>query len=189
MCVDANVVVFLDLRKDRYLSAALPLSPESRARLVEMGVLQPANPNIRSREISPLRSERGLVRLTHWPAFTLAWMWARSIVSRRRIDIGLAELAKIAAKAPKTKSARETADLLSEVFERLRPFSPGARVCLLDSLALARFLLSRGVHSEFVFGVRVRPFSAHCWIEAHGAPLNDRTGQAGAFQIIARIQL
>lgn len=185
MCIDANVAVFLDLRQDRYLSAALPLSPEACTRLLEMGVLQRANP----RDILSLRSAHRLVRLAHWPAFIVASAWARAIVSRRRIDLGLAELTKLAAKVPKAKSARETADLLNEVFERLRPFSPGARVCLVDSLALARFLLSRGVHSEFVFGVRVRPFSAHCWIEAHGAALNDRTGQAGSFQIIARIRL
>ncbi|MFZ5694512.1 MAG: lasso peptide biosynthesis B2 protein [Pseudomonadota bacterium] len=46
--------------------------------------------------------------------------------------------------------------------------------CLPYSLAIMDRLLSRGVSADLVFGVAVRPFVAHCWVQQGGAILSDR---------------
>lgn len=72
---------------------------------------------------------------------------------------------------------RETAS----VFRRARLFMPVATCCLLDSLALARFLSRRGLHSDLVFGVIDDPFSAHCWLQTETLVLNDTVGNVKSY--------
>ncbi len=45
--------------------------------------------------------------------------------------------------------------------------------CMFRSLFLLKFLIMRGVAADWVFGVRLCPFKAHCWIERDGVILND----------------
>jgi len=60
-------------------------------------------------------------------------------------------------------------------FERLRPlfFFPARERCLLDSLALLEFLAGHDIHPDWVFGVRTRPFAAHCWVQFGHSVCND----------------
>ncbi|PKP92761.1 MAG: hypothetical protein CVT77_07735 [Alphaproteobacteria bacterium HGW-Alphaproteobacteria-16] len=46
--------------------------------------------------------------------------------------------------------------------------------CLPYSLAIMDRLLRQGVSADLVFGVAVRPFVAHCWVQHRGAVLSDR---------------
>jgi hypothetical protein len=82
----------------------------------------------------------------------------------------------------KRQSAREASNAWKQAqladrvarFERLRPLFFSARdACLLDSLALLEFLASHGMHADWVFGVRTRPFAAHCWVQSGDAVCND----------------
>ena len=50
-------------------------------------------------------------------------------------------------------------------------FSPGK--CLHDSLALLEFLARHGIFPDWVFGVRARPFVAHCWVQYEDMVFND----------------
>lgn len=45
--------------------------------------------------------------------------------------------------------------------------------CLLHGLAIARFLATRGYDVSLAIGVTVRPFSAHCWVQAGDLVLTD----------------
>jgi hypothetical protein len=45
--------------------------------------------------------------------------------------------------------------------------------CLVRSLALVRRLAVRGERADLVIGVRVRPFSAHAWVQRDNLLLND----------------
>ncbi len=65
-------------------------------------------------------------------------------------------------------------------FRRARPYVPVETVCLLDSIALVRFLAWRGLYAELVFGVTDDPFSAHCWVQSGDLVLNDTVGDVGA---------
>jgi len=45
------------------------------------------------------------------------------------------------------------------------PWAPFEGECLQRSFLLKRLLASRGIASDWVFGVRTWPFAAHCWIQ------------------------
>jgi hypothetical protein len=63
---------------------------------------------------------------------------------------------------------------LVDAFDRLRVFLFSSREeCLHDSLAVIEFLAQHGVFPAWVFGVRARPFIAHCWVQSDGAVCND----------------
>lgn len=61
----------------------------------------------------------------------------------------------------------------AQVFERLLPWAPRQEACLYRSFMLLRFLEEHGRDANWVFGVRTRPFEAHCWVQAGGVVLND----------------
>ena len=45
--------------------------------------------------------------------------------------------------------------------------------CLADSLSLIAGLARRRLAADLVFGVKLHPFSAHCWVQAGDLVLND----------------
>lgn len=62
---------------------------------------------------------------------------------------------------------REDAGRLARGFARARIFVPAARLCVPDSIALARSLWRRSIGADLYFGIRLDPFAAHCWLQ-HG---------------------
>jgi Transglutaminase-like superfamily len=63
---------------------------------------------------------------------------------------------------------------LVDIFGRLRVFLFSHREkCLHDSLALLEFLARYGIFPCWVFGVRARPFVAHCWVQHDDIVFND----------------
>lgn len=67
------------------------------------------------------------------------------------------------------------------VFETLRPFVPRLGRCLPHSLYMREFLRLQGIATTLVFGVRTRPFEAHCWVEHEGCVLNDAADHVAWF--------
>lgn len=53
--------------------------------------------------------------------------------------------------------------------------------CLLDSIAIVKFLARRHFHANIVIGVTGDPFSAHCWAQIHDMVLNDTIGNVRSF--------
>ncbi len=77
---------------------------------------------------------------------------------------------------------------LVEAFARYRLLSFSSRdACLFDSLALLEYLAWHGIHPDWVFGVRARPFAAHCWLQAGDVVLNDTVEHASGYTPIMRI--
>jgi len=70
----------------------------------------------------------------------------------------------------------ETIIALAQSFDRLRTRIPLERICLRDSLALHTLLRGRGADCALVFGVRLDPFGAHCWVQAGEIILSDTLG-------------
>lgn len=62
---------------------------------------------------------------------------------------------------------------LVAIFSRLRSLFPANYVCLLDSLALVEFLALYDVFPMLVFGVRLDPWAAHCWVQEREFLFND----------------
>jgi hypothetical protein len=72
-----------------------------------------------------------------------------------------------------------------EAFGRHRVFFFTSREeCLYDSLALIEFLALHGLYPDWVFGVRTRPFAAHCWVQQHDVVFNDTVDHATGFSPI-----
>jgi len=72
-------------------------------------------------------------------------------------------------------------------FARARRYVPIEPICLLDSLALLRFLSRRGLPANIVFGVAPEPFAAHCWVQASDIVLNETLSDANAHTPIRMI--
>jgi hypothetical protein len=84
---------------------------------------------------------------------------------------------------PAPISDRAVEQLLLEAsgeFRFARAYTPVETRCLLDSLAMVKFLARRKLHASIVFGVTSDPFSAHCWVQAGDLVLNDTVGHANA---------
>lgn len=75
----------------------------------------------------------------------------------------------------------------ADAFWRARLYLPVELTCLLDSLALARFLARRGLSSVIVFGVMRPPFAAHCWVQAGDMALSDTVGGIGTYTPIRKL--
>jgi hypothetical protein len=76
----------------------------------------------------------------------------------------------------------ERARQLVAAFGRMRVFLFSTRdECLHDSLAVVEFLARYEVYPNWVFGVRARPFEAHCWVQHAGIVFNDTVEQVGAY--------
>jgi len=61
---------------------------------------------------------------------------------------------------------------------RLVPVKPN---CLLDSLALLRWLATSAEGLQLVFGVKLDPFGAHCWLQSETMLINDRPDSVARF--------
>jgi hypothetical protein len=63
---------------------------------------------------------------------------------------------------------------LSTEFQLLRPYLYTARdACLFDSLTGIRLLAAYRIFPSWVFGVRLSPFAAHCWLQIDDILVND----------------
>jgi len=112
--------------------------------------------------------------------------WARTWLAVRRLQSArlrfrLQSFAGALASFEKAKSRSATgcataADLAAE----LTGFLAAMRLlttrdfCLSHSYAVARFMLARGIDASLIFGVRLGPFAAHCWVQHGDCLLNDR---------------
>ena len=73
---------------------------------------------------------------------------------------------------------RVSAETLALRFLAVRGLSPIRPRCLLDSLALLRFLTRHGSDADLVLAVAVRPFEAHAWAQLGDRALNETTHRA-----------
>lgn len=65
-------------------------------------------------------------------------------------------------------------------FRLIRPFVYSSmNKCLLDSYVLVEFLARYDAYPLWIFGVRTRPFAAHCWVQEGSFVLNDTPEHAG----------
>lgn len=77
-------------------------------------------------------------------------------------------------------STNETLELL-RVFDWLRPLAFHKKdTCLLYSLTMLEFLAYYGVFPDWIFGVRLRPFKAHCWLQMNEHAMTDIPFNIGA---------
>ncbi len=74
----------------------------------------------------------------------------------------------------------------ARAFWRMAPWLPIEGECLVRSALLMRFLNERGLEADWVFGVRLWPFMAHCWVQLDDLCLNDDVERLAAYTPIYR---
>lgn len=72
-------------------------------------------------------------------------------------------------------------------FAAARRAVPIAPNCLSDSLALLVWLGPARSAATLVFGVKLDPFAAHCWVQAGVTLLNDRVDEIARFQPVRTV--
>lgn len=73
-------------------------------------------------------------------------------------------------------------------FHAARRFVPVKRNCLLDSLSLIAWLGPASDGAILIFGVKLHPFAAHCWVQDKGLILSDRLQAVSRFTPVRTIR-
>ncbi|MDP3749276.1 MAG: lasso peptide biosynthesis B2 protein [Phenylobacterium sp.] len=154
-----------------------------RAKLVAQGILTTSPPKT-------LRRTAPSATTSHWPsdptddashrsmdwkaglsalrALTDAQVSLRTLPFRKTIALVAREKVR-----PDHARARRTEQDLIDTFYGTRPWFPVKPICRLDAVALCIFLNRNGLDADLVFGVRLDPFHAHCWVQRGEAVLNE----------------
>jgi hypothetical protein len=192
-CQVAERTLFLDLRRDRYfcLGAAMeatfrqilkaePIEEDARERLLALGVLRAADVETSispTHSVQPTRSladdrPAAAARIGTLATVISASFGARRQLNRRSLHDVVDRLSARKALAPHNADVAASLDQAARfgAARRKVPFKPA---CLADALALLDVLATRQCYPELVFGVRVAPFGAHCWVQSGSVVLND----------------
>lgn len=207
VCEIGARTLMLDLRRDRYLqldaraaraftrwrnALQTGLTDEAAtAELVGRGWLLPVpagpDPGAPVRRIPP-RSVLG--ELPHVPVTmtglrdVVAALWrCRARLRRRGLEAAVEEVRR----ARPHDGDRSSLTFHLAAFRAARRLVPIAPNCLTDSLALSAFLAARGLKANLVFGVKLDPFAAHCWLQDEEAILNDAADSVTDFTPILTV--
>lgn len=104
----------------------------------------------------------------------------RDLRSARR-DQGLRPFLDLAAGPASPSGEFQASGATAALFWRLAPWLPIEGECLVRSAMLVSFLRRKGLRADWVFGVRLWPFAAHCWVQEGDVCLNDDFERLGAF--------
>lgn len=193
-------LALLDIAGDAYLclpgAASIltggrrtPIAPGPLAdTLIAAGLLAPdPPPEIDSPPPAPLRS------IIHGPAVRgpgpRALIAAAGVVAdirRARAGQGLAPYLRVAEARTALSRDPEATLAAARLFWSMGPWLPLEGECLLRSAMLVSFLRRSGLAADWVFGVRLWPFNAHCWVQAGEVCLNDDVERLWAYTPIFR---
>jgi transglutaminase superfamily protein len=188
--------VFMDLSTDSYFL----LEPEEETRFLRRLDEEPAagvliasevgEPVQRTSCVAPTVSVLALLKENRRPAagdVLRAWRLlakARSSVRHRSVEAIIAEVLYPCG----TDSDRDAAAASALRFASARRFAPVPRNCLSDSVALLHWLHAGGYGATLVFGVKLDPFAAHCWVQAGDLLLNDHIEHVERFAPVRAVQ-
>lgn len=209
-------VLWLNVRSDRYIGqhrsavrglgsivkgwrsavddeATADISTANAERLVARELLIPgdsgrsAEPPALPIPSASLRPDRRLVSPCHILRFRAA---CRTIneARNRSLEFVLDHTRERKGERAWRESDMERTQRLVNIFRRMRALSYGPHnECLKDSLTLMEFLAAYELHPTLVMGVRVRPFAAHCWVQAEGVVLTDHESTVQRYSPILAI--
>ncbi len=183
-----DALILLDLEKDDYLflpgaadavakgeSGALEVEDAGVAGILDAVGLLGKGPVMPGKPLP----ERPSVSVIHEPAgypptlrMWLDGLLAALAVRKARKSAGVKDYLALAGEADGDRNPVRVAQA-ARAFWRMAPWLPIEGECLLRSALLMRFLQRRGLEADWVFGVRLWPFTAHCWVQLDGVCLND----------------
>jgi hypothetical protein len=181
-CLIDGRPIFLDIDEDRYFRLEGPQEAEFLAHARGCAPEQACMPQP-ARSAIELGADPGSPSVT-----TILQVFALTLRTRRQLrkQTLKAVLHGVAHRRGTTTSNVDDSGILALAgrFLHARLYVPVEPTCLLDSLALTRWLAARGASANIVFGVTDAPFSAHCWVQAGDLVLNDTVGNAMAYMPI-----
>lgn len=207
VCEIDGRVIMLDLRRDRYFQLdgrtasaftrwrqapdGSPADDDAVTDLVERGWLVPLNGAVAPVRTVPDVRRRSLIgELPHVPTSfaifggVVSALWrCRRALRRRGLETATEEARR---RKPPVGSGSDL-ELHLANFRAARRLVPLAPNCLTDSFALSAFLAARGIRSDIVFGVKLDPFAAHCWLQNDEAILNDAADTVSDFTPILAV--
>ncbi len=173
-------LVILDLRSDDYLclpgcgtlqphDGQLAGHPDDLRLLREAGLLGEGATACRP---APALPDHGCpsveARAGPIDVLMMARVWSETAFARSSVGALVKRASTRSGRRDLAAAARE-----AEVFRQLLPFAPRVGECLFQADLLLRFLNSRGLDADWVFGVRTWPFLAHCWLQLDDVCLTD----------------
>lgn len=154
--------------RDTGLAGDAPLGPGRRPPVLPMRELTPV----------PEPSRLELARAA------LAWIVATALFRGKPMSVLVDFHQALRGRAINQDEAR-LADLAGAA-RLVRPWIPFEGECLQRSFQLRCYLASRGVASDWIFGVRTWPFSAHCWLQIGDLVVGDRLARVRRYTPILR---
>ena len=194
-CFVGGEVIFLDLLRDRYFAL-----PPSAAELLATMVGGVANSTDiegtslealfeESKEAAPIApfvlqvpskmidASASTASARHLAAVSLAHVDA---YARLRIQPLHRILRALKLELPRFNRSADVASLVA-AFRKSDAVVSRQDRCLWKALALIVYLRRKGVPARLVFGVAVRPFHAHCWVQTEEALLIDEPDVVAGF--------
>jgi hypothetical protein len=209
-CFRGDAVVFLDLERDDYTfvgavgAAALQglssldssqMTPEQRVALNELlegGLLttdrnagRAVAPTIAAPATQPLLDD-GAAASVRASARDIWNFFLSCTLAAARLRYGHLHRTIARVQRRKSRHASRPVDIersreLVAIFRRLRALFPRRYLCLYDSLALIEFLARYGIFPNWIFGVRLEPWAAHCWVQEAGYAFNEDFEEAAGY--------
>lgn len=201
-CLIAGEAVFLDVSNDRYFRLTSQQNAEFLALLTRTSV---SRDDLRTSGLSQLPGDAatdGQLEPCQWTMPSRAFVddpgggfpmaeTARALLAQRRCERALKtrplalQLGRLASKlsslpqsipAPDNRAGRVVRGFTFACLLR-----SAADCCLARSLALADQLAQRGCGTHVVFGVKLAPFVAHCWVQADDLVLNETVEEVARY--------
>nr|WP_260394875.1 lasso peptide biosynthesis B2 protein [Sphingobium lignivorans] len=186
-CVCAGQAVFLDLRRDRYVRlrpeqnalflqwANTGTEPKELDRLAGCGLLTAGAPRPPTAVSYPLPVRdagadlpRAVRSFDIGRAF-LAWRRSSASLRRRHLADIVREMEADTGTVPGTVDAEARITRIAAAFASTALSFRKADQCLPRALAAWALCRRVGVSPAIVFGVRLEPFAAHCWVQWNDA--------------------
>lgn len=208
-CICGGRAIFLDVRYDRYFTLPARLAPEFAAVAGEhtIGTVTRDGLAALGENTKSANAECGGVEIAGTPSPAEPTGDRIADQTRAKIPVSLVAAALLIAilakllmrlcplrlvlarlEAGKREGAQETdlseVDRIAEAFRRTNLFLKSDGNCLPRTLAYVWLCRKFGHNPQFIIGVRINPFSAHCWAQDGAIVLNDALDRVRSYQPI-----
>lgn len=170
----------MDIDADLYFT----LDPSDAEALIRSGVRPVSAPKVNRSILDRGRAQAPLSPRIVYKVWTLLLEAKRTIAAARVAEALRSSVQKNGDGAVE----RQDVEKLATLFVRVRKVIPMAPHCLTDCLALIGWLRLQGAVCSLVFGVKLDPFAAHCWVQAGEVLLSDRCEAIERFTPVGTIE-
>lgn len=196
-CVIEDTALFLDLAGDRYFRLPEAANAAFLARLVNDVAFAPALQSAGLDQfvsLAPLRAQGGNIHTRECadlrgcrfsPYLIARSLWEQRATERRLAKRGmhivLSELRSVLCSRHASRPFGTEHAALVKAFEDAGLVRSAVDRCLPRSIALARLMARSGCACQVIIGVKLRPFAAHCWVQAGHLVLNESVEEAARY--------